>query len=168
MWTGLTGHEIRGFEMKIAKKYKTHKDDSLFGLLSSCKPNNTYFKVLVSEKENFISVILTDNPGKWPGISISKYSNCNELKRLEIGNPKLSLKYLCPEHLVRSLGPLLGIKIPISKAMIIDKIANEGYFILEMPIRYKEKLLYGVNKILNLSPEKKYEIMEKSIAGNQE
>lgn len=145
------------------------KDENLFGLLGSHKSNNTYIKVLVSEEDGIISVQLTGNPKNWSNISDKKYDNYRELRRLDIGNPKLSIKFLTPGQLVKILGTQLGIKIPVEKVNFINKLNDDDdYFIMEMPIKYQKKVLNGMKKILNLKPQKKYEIIEKCIAVDQE
>lgn len=151
--------------MKAAlKKAKGPGDDSLFGLLSSYKSNNTYIKILVSDKEKSIIVLLTDNPKKWNVLLREKYKEFVELRRLEIKAPKLSLKYINPLHLVMNLGPTLGIRIPDEKSIVTNRIDDEGYYIFETSIKYKLKVLQGIKKILNFSPQKRYEILEKCIA----
>jgi hypothetical protein len=90
------------------------------------------------------------------------------MRRLEIKADKLSLKYLTPKHIVTILGETLGIKVPADKTHFINSIANEGYYVLELPLRYKQRALMGVRRILNLSPQKKYEILEKCITADRD
>ena len=83
---------------KIKKK---DKDDSLFGLLSLYKAYNTYIKILVSEEEDKVVVILTDNPKNWENIDAEKYKDYRMLRRLEVGVEKMFLKYLYPIHIIK-------------------------------------------------------------------
>ncbi len=153
----------------LARKVKSKKkDEYLFGLLASYKSNHTYIKILESEEKGLIALFLTDNPKNWSNVPEDKFSSYRELRRLEIGADKLSLKFLLPEQIVRIRGPLLNIKIPPGKVEIINSLSEGGFYILEAPVKYKQKILIGVNKILNLSPQKKYEIIEKCLAESQE
>jgi len=154
--------------MKATQKKRELKDDSLFGLLSLYKANNTYFLLKESEEKNRIVVILTDNPGNWSNIPSDTYDNYRELRRLEIGTTKLSVKYISPVHLIQILGPMLGIKIPMDKVTVINEIRDKGLFIFETTLKYKSRVIQGINKIIALTPQKKYEILEKCIAEKQE
>ncbi len=146
---------------------KTH-DDSLFGLLLSYKSNNTYIKVMVSEKNKSVAVLFTDNPRNWQRVISDQLKEYTDLRRLEIKADKLSLKYLNPRHLVTILGPAVGIKVPLDKIIVTDRLEEECFYLLETSLRYKHKVLMGVRKIITLSPQKKYEILEKCIAGNKD
>lgn len=150
------------------KKELEKKDDSLYGLLSSYKQYNTYVKVFESEEENSISVWLSDNPSRWSSIDKSKYTKYRELRRLEIGVSRLSIKYVCPDHILKIKGAAFGIKIPADKVRIFDRLEGEGYYIIETSLKYKVKLLQGIKRILNLTPSKKFEILEKCVADDQE
>jgi len=152
----------------LANNHKKTYDDSLYGLLLSYKSNNTYIKVLVSEKGGSIAVLLTDNPRRWNPIIFERYKEYKELRRLEIKAEKLSLKYLNPYHIVSILGASLGIKVPVDKIFIINKIDNDGYYIFETSLKYKQRVLISIRRILNLSPQKKYEILEKCLAINKD
>lgn len=154
--------------MKATQKKRELKDDSLFGLLSLYKANNTYFLLKESEEKNRIVVILTDNPGNWSNIPSDTYDNYRELRRLEIGTTKLSVKYISPVHLIQILGPMLGIKIPMDKVTVINEIRDKGLFIFETTLKYRSRVIQGINKIIALTPQKKYEILEKCIAEKQE
>lgn len=155
--------------MKSAGKVKSKKkDEYLFGLLSSHKMNNTYIRILVSEDEKTISLLVTDNPKNWKNIPEEKYKTFRTVRRLDIGYPKLSVKFVSPEQLVKTMGPLLNIKVPVEKVVISQMLESGGYLCIDFPGRYKKKVITGVNKILSLSPQKKYEIIEKSLADNQE
>ena len=66
------------------------------------------------------------------------------------------------------MGPLLNIKVPDEKVTFSQNLEEKGYHVVDYPIKYKKKVISGVNKILGLSPQKKYEIIEKSLADNQD
>ncbi len=149
-----------------ANKKKTKKDDSLFGLLSAYKSQVTFFRVL--ESENKVVLQLSDNPGKWPDLSEGKWEGYQQLRRLELDIDKLSMKYIYPEHLVKIIGPLLGIKVPLDKVGIENNLSDDGVFSLYFQLKYKRKVLLGVKKLVALTPQKKYEILEKCIVDTQE
>ena len=150
--------------VKKEKQNKKTEDDSLFGLLSSYKSCNTYFRILVNDKDERIVVQITDNPKKWMLIDENRYKDYRVLKRSDIGTLKLSVKYLSPIHLIDQIGPMLGIKLPEENVLTINQIDNEGYFILETKIEFMPEIIQSINKIINFSPQKKYEILEKSLA----
>jgi hypothetical protein len=150
------------------KTTKRREDESLFGLLSLYKAFNTYVRILVSEDEKMLSVQLTDNPANWKNIPENRYEKYRQMSRLDMGIDRLSLKYLTPQYIIRNMGPLLNIKIPPDSAMITDALNEGGYFILDTSMRYRNKILHGLGKILNMSPHKKLEIIEKCIAVDQE
>ncbi len=154
------------FPSKKQKDLKKGDDDSLFGLLSPYKGYNTYFKILVSEKEDTVAVQITDNPGNWMRITDEKYSGYRSLKRLETGVTKYLVKYLAPSHLIRFFGSMLGAKLPPKKVTIINNIDKDGYFILETTLQYLPDIIQSVKRIINLPPQKKYEILEKCLSEN--
>lgn len=151
-----------------ANKKKTKKDDSLFGLLSAYKSQVTFFRVLESENEKKVVLQLSDNPRKWPDLSEGKWEGYQKLRRLELDIDKLSMKYIYPEHLVKILGPLLGIKVPLDQVGIENNLFKDGVFSLHFQLKYKRKVLLGVKKLVALTPQKKYEILEKCIVDTQE
>lgn len=155
--------------MKRASKHITRaKDDTLYGLLSSYKANHTYMRVLESTADEAIVVQLTDNPGNFNRSQREKLKTYRMLRRLEIGIAKMSLKYLTPECLVSMLGPMLEINVPYEKAVIDDGLQKDGIYTIETSLRYKTKILQGVKKLLGMSPQKRYELLEKYVSGNQE
>jgi len=155
--------------MKAAdKKQNRLKDDSLFGLLSSYKSNNTFIRMMISEKQDSIIVQISDNPAKWLDLGVEKPSDYKSIRRLEIGTHKISLKYLCPEHLVKALGPTLGINLPIDRIEINNNLAGGGCLVLKTSLKYKGRVLQGIKKLLGMNPQKKYEILEKNLSENQE
>ncbi len=138
------------------------KDDTLFGLLSSYKAYCTYFRVLENKELDEIILILVSNPAKWNNIPHDMLEGFVEVRRLKLGLNKMSLKYLLPEHLVAVLGDSLGIKIPKNKRLVMDNIESEGYYILKTDGKNIPGIITGLEKIINLKPRKKYEILEKS------
>ncbi len=150
------------------KKELEKKDDSLYGLLSLYKQYNTYVRVFVSEENDSVSVWLADNPSRWSSVSQEEYKPYHELRRLEIGVAKLSTKYVSPSHILKVKGPFLGVRIPADRLRIYNRLEDEGYYIIETSVKYKAKLLQSIKRILNLSPSKKYEILEKCVADDQE
>ena len=155
--------------MRISsKKLNGNRDDSLYGLLSSYKSNTTYIRVLVSDEKNSIAVLLADNPKKFFALPDDKFKNYRPLRRLEMGVAKVSLKYVTPENLLVVLGPLLGMNIPQERVDVTNMLKRDGYHIIETSLRFKLKVLQGVKKMINMSPQKKYELLEKYFSVDQE
>jgi hypothetical protein len=153
---------------EIMKKTRPISNDSLFGLLSLYKSFNTYIRVLISEEEKKISVQITENPANWTKVPKDKYKKYRVMRRLEIGSDKLSIKFMKPDYIVKFYGPLLNIKLPPENVVIDNHLGDEGFFIIDTPSKYRKKIFQGIDKIINLSPQKKYEIIEKCIVDNQE
>ena len=151
-----------------AKKMNRIKDVSLYGLLSSYKSNCTYMQILVSESDDSVIAQLTDNPKNFQAQSREKYKNYRTLTRLEIDTPRIFLKYLVPENLVAVLGPFLELNIPEDKVVITDSLRKDGIYSIETNVKYKLKVIQGIRKILNMSPPKKCEILEKYLSAYQE
>jgi hypothetical protein len=155
--------------MKITKKKhredRRDEDDSLFGLLSSYKTLVTYIRVLISDEDNKVVVQITDNPKSFSYIS-ERYENFREMRRLEIGTNKLSVKYLSPEYLIKYMGPMLGMKLDSKRATVINNLDKDGYFVLEISLKFLPVVLQNIKRIINLTPQKKYEILEKCLAEN--
>ncbi len=154
---------IRTFQKKHGEPSKI-EDDSLFGLLASYKIFNTYFKLLISPANDRIVLIVAENPKNWDDISKERYKDYVPVRRLEIGTNRLFIKYLTPQHLILYFGSILGSKLPTNKVIIINNLDNDGYFILETSAKYKPLIFQSIRKLINLSPQKKYEILEKYIA----
>jgi len=152
--------------VKKSQEARRGDDDSLFGLLSSYKSYNTYVSLFFSEDEDSVIVFLTDNPKKWSMMTDAKYSSFRPLSRLKAGLPRLSVKYMLPEHLVKSIGPMLGMKLPTNRVAIINNIDSDGYFILETSAKFLPEVLQNVRKIVTMPPQKKYEMLEKCLAKN--
>ncbi len=149
-------------------KDQNQREDNLFGLLSSYKIFITYFRILVSSEENRISVQVTDNPKNWVNIDAKKYISYSQLRRLEIGIDSLSVKYVSPLHLLKIIGPLMGLKIPGDRVVIYNELLTKGFFIIETSLKYKNSVIQGIRKLINLPPQKKYEILEKCLMEHQE
>ena len=147
----------------LKKKGLERKDDSLYGLLSLYKSNTTYFKVTLSEQDEIISLWMTDNPGRWTVVNDPRYMHHRELRRLEIGVSRLSIKYLHPEQILRGRGPLLGIRLTSEKTAVMDTYRKAGVYIIETSSRHQKKLMQGLIALINISPSKKLEIIEKCV-----
>jgi hypothetical protein len=153
---------------KKIKSEQIHKDDSLFGLLLSYKLNNTYIKVLINEVESSVAVILTCNPKYWANIPKEYTAGYRNMKRLEIGTDRLFIKYIRPEHLIETAGISAGINLSSDKLEADNRLEESGYYIIRTSTRYLNRVLSGVKKLINLSAQKKYEILEKCISEQQE
>ncbi|MBP7582506.1 MAG: hypothetical protein KBA61_00630 [Spirochaetes bacterium] len=145
------------------KDAAAHDNDSLFGLLSSYKIYNTYFRVLVSEEQDRIVIQVTDNPKNWGNIPADNYRDYKLLSRLDMGINRLSVKYVSPQHLIVFFGSILGSRLPTNKVTIINNLDKDGFFILETSLKYRQSIISGLKKLINLPPQKKYEILEKFI-----
>jgi hypothetical protein len=145
------------------REVTSHGDDSLFGLLSSYKIYNTYFRVLASEENDRIVIQVADNPKNWDNIPPDKYNNYKMLSRLDMGINRLSVKYVSPQHLIVYFGSILGSRLPSNKVTIVNNLDKDGFFILETSLKYKQSVISGLKKLVNLPPQKKYEILEKFI-----
>ncbi len=154
--------------MKPSAKNATRvKDDSLYGLLSSYKASCTYIRLLVSEEDDSVILQLTGNPKNFSAVTPEKFNNYRVLRRLEIGATKQFLKYVMPDNLIAVLGPLLEMNIPPDKVVITDSLKKDGLYAIETSLKYKLKMIQGIRKILNMSPQKRYEVIEKFLSGNQ-
>lgn len=150
------------------KKDVLQKDDSLYGLLSAYKKYTTYVRVLVNTEDDIISVQITSNPKNWEAVDSEKYASFSAMRRIDLGSPKSLIKYISPDLLINITGPLLGIKIPTEKAEIINSLKDKGYYIIETSTVFKSEVIEGVSKILNMPPQKKYELLEKYMSDSQE
>lgn len=154
--------------MKKSSKGNIRKDDSLFGLLSLYKSYNTYFRVLENPELEEVLIIIVSNPKNWENISEGDIENFTDIRRLKLGVNKMSLKYLLPEHLIAVLGYFLGMKIPVSNMDTINSLESKGYYIVRTSKKYMPRVISGLKKIINLTPQKKYEILEKSFVKDQD
>ncbi len=148
---------------QIIKKKDSGEDDSLFGLLASYKNLYSYITVIESPEQDIIAIIIAKNPSSFDELVKSKYQQFKPMRRIKIGVTRLFIKYITPEFIIKYFGPLLGIKVPENKVHIINNLES-GYFVLEIPGNYKEQVIQCIKRIVNLTPQKKYEIIEKSLA----
>lgn len=145
--------------------HKKPENEDFFGLLNVYKSNVTYIRVLESHAEDCISLQITDNPGKWENVDSEKYSSFQILRRLELSAVKLSIKFLTPAQLIEAKGPLLGIRISAKECEIYTN-ADKTLHTIDFPLQYREKVMLGIKNLLNLTPQKKLEIIEKAIHSN--
>lgn len=147
-------------------KEQRETDDTLFGLLSQHKGHHTYVRILVNEKERRISLQFTDNPRHWGNIAGDRYSGYRLLKRSELGVSKLSLKYITPQQVVTHFGPTLGIKLPMKRNEVLNMLddPDKRYFCLDASMKYLQNIAISVKKIINMTPQKKYELIETYLA----
>ena len=150
------------------KKEYVKKDDSLFGLLASYKSNNTYVSVLSDEESQTIAVVLSGSPVMWSKMENSEYRKYRQMRRLDLGVDKLFVKYVLPDQLIKIWGASAGISLPVNRIEIEDRIHDMGYYVIKTGARYLSRVVSGVKKIINMTPQKKYEILEKCIAEEQE
>ncbi len=153
---------------KKIKNEHIHKDDSLFGLLLSYKHYNTYVRVFLNEEEATVAVVFTGNPKSWSNLPPEISVLYRSMKRLEINTEKMFIKYILPEHLVKTAGASAGINLSADKIEVENRLEDQGYYLIKTSTRYLNRVLSGVKKLLNLSPQKKYEILEKCISEEQE
>ncbi len=139
------------------------EDETLFGLLSVYKFNITYIRVLESEENDRISVQMTDNPRRWSHFQEEKFRAYHLLSRLEMGVPKLSIKFLNPTQVLLVKGPLLGMRIPHTRCDILQREDSGGIHLVETSLLYRDIVLRGVRSLLTMTPHRKFEIIEKSI-----
>jgi hypothetical protein len=154
--------------MKVIIKSKelVEKDDSLFGLLSQHKQNISYLRILINEAEKLISLQITDNPRNWRNLPDDKYSEFKMLKRNEVGVTKLSIKYISPGNIISHFGPTIGVKFPNGKAEIDNQLSEKNYFTLDCSSKYLESIVLNMRKMINMTPQKKYEIIETYLSAN--
>lgn len=150
------------------KKEYVKKDDSLFGLLASYKANNTYLNVMSDEESQTVAVVISRSPVNWSKFDDVEYGTFRSMRRLELGVERLFVKYILPEQLIRILGPAIGISLPAARIEIDDRLDDRGYYVIKTGSRNLLRVISGVKKIITLTPQKKYEILEKCIAEEQE
>jgi len=149
---------------KKLKERAINKDDTLFGLLVPYKQNNTYIKVLINEVEGEIIVSLTENPKFWTNLPSDMTSSFRNMKRLELNTERMFIKYILPEQLIKSAGVTAGINLSMDKVNTENLLKEKGYYLIKTSTRHLNKVLVSVKKLLNLSPSKKFEIIEKCIS----
>lgn len=154
--------------MKVIIKSKelVEKDDSLFGLLSQHKKNISYLRIMINETDKLISLQITDNPKNWRNLPPEKYTAFRMLKRNEIGVTKFSIKYISPGNIIAHFGSTIGVKFPNGKAEIDNQLAAKSYFTLDCSSKYLESIVLNMRKMINMTPQKKYEIIETYLSAN--
>ncbi|MBP8081808.1 MAG: hypothetical protein KAZ87_01270 [Spirochaetes bacterium] len=154
--------------MKVIIKSKdtVEKDDSLFGLLSQHKKNISYLRIMINEEEKLISLQITDNPKNWLNLPAEKYSGFKMLKRNEIGVTKFSIKYITPGIIIAHFGQTIGVKFPNGKAEIDNQLSAKSFFTLDCSSKYLESIVLNMRKMINMTPQKKYEIIETYLSAN--
>jgi len=90
------------------------------------------------------------------------------LRRLELGVVRSSIKYIGPDDLVEYYGPLLGIHLADGRMTVLSTMKKSGIHSVETSLRYRAKIITAVKKLMNLSPQKKCEILEKKFSDGQE
>lgn len=154
--------------MKIAtKKIKERDpDDSLFGLLTAYKANSTYVRVLLNEETKKIVFQMTDNPRFFPSTEGEAWEDFRQIKRSEMNVNRLFIKYLSPEHVIEFAGPNLGLKLTPRTGRIQNLLSDKSArcFQLEIPQRLLPSLVLSIRRLVSLTPQKKYEIIEKYLA----
>jgi hypothetical protein len=151
---------------KETKDSPKSKDDTLYGLLAAYKAFTTYFRILINDTNNNLILQVTANPKKWQKPDNEYFKDFRLLKRSEIGTIKLSVKYLNPENLINEFGPILGLKIPEGEVKIINDLNSNGVYTLEINSKYLQEIISTIDKIIDYSPEKKYELIEKTLSKN--
>lgn len=151
-----------------AKNEQVHRDDSLFGLLLSYKHYNTYVRVFLNDAESTVAVVLTGNPKSWTSLPPEIKESYRSMSRLDINTGKMFIKYILPDHLVKTAGVSAGINLPADKLEIENRLDDLGYYLIKTSTRHLNRVLSGVKRVLNLSPQKKYEILEKCISEEQD
>ena len=156
--------------MRLSSKKTGEKkpDDSLFGLLAAYKANNTYFRILINEEKKVVLLSITDNPKYFPAISGNEtYEGFRLLKRSEMNLIKHSVKYLSPLHIIEFYGDTLGLKITSRTGKIVNNLASDKkIYHLETKLSQCPNIIQTVKKIIHLTPQKKYEIIEKYLANS--
>jgi hypothetical protein len=154
--------------MKFSSKKPREKnpDDSLFGLLAAYKANNTYFRIIVNEEKKIALFSMTDNPKYFPVLSGNEaFEGYRLMKRSELNLMKHSVKYLSPQHIVRFYGDTLGLKITTRNGKISNNLDNaKRIYSLEVKLSQCQNIVQMVKKIIQLTPQKKYEIIERYLA----
>jgi hypothetical protein len=156
--------------MKFSSKKPVEKkpDDSLFGLLAAYKANNTYFRILINEEKKVVLLSITDNPKYFPVVSGNEtYEGFRLMKRSEMSLIKHSVKYLSPMHIIAFYGDSLGLKITSRTGKITNDLDNaKRIYHLEAKLSQCPNIVQAVKKIIHLTPQKKYEIIEKYLANS--
>ena len=153
----------------VKTKEKIEKDDSLFGLLLQHKRYVTYLRILVNETEKHMSLQLSDNPRNWNNLPQEKYSTYKMLSRNDIGVIRFSVKYLSPEQVLSFFTPTFGVKFVTNKYVIDNSLSDpkKRYFTLDCQLKYVSPIVECFRKIVALSAQKKYEIIETCLSAER-
>lgn len=121
-------------------------------------------RILVSEELKKAVFQMTDNPRYFP--AIPEEGGFRQLKRSEMNINKLFIKYLLPEHVLEYAGENMGLKLTMRTGKMENFLADrqKRYFQLELPLRLLSSIVPSVKKLVTLTPQKKYEIVEKYLA----
>ena len=149
----------------MKKHTNLKQDDTLYGLLTAYKLSNTYVRIFDSEQKNEVIIEFCKNPKKWE--EIAKTFPLGEdfkiVSRLQIGVSKMVIKYLTPEQILNSMWDIMGLEKSKFKIMVNDKTVSDGYCIIKITSKQKRKLFEAIAKLINVSPQKKIEIIEKNL-----
>lgn len=159
---GFTGYNVKStFKKKYIHDTK-EENENLSGLLSSYKKYNCYLRIMYNEELKRVSLQMTENPKYWKNIPEEKYSDYTRMKRVKLQVRTLSVKYIAPEHIVNYLGPTLGIDMALRNVDINDYLeSEEKYFAIDTPQKYLSEMIVTLKKIINLTPQLKYEMIVK-------
>lgn len=153
--------------MLTMRKYSNLKqnDDTLYGLLSAYKSLNTYIRVFSSDKENKIVIELCDNPKKWEEIrkAFPLGEDFKSVSKLQLGISKIIIKYLTPEQILNLMLDILKLEKIKLKITVNNKILSDNYCIITIASKQKDKLFGAIAKLINVSSQKKIEIIEKNL-----
>lgn len=150
---------MKGQTTKKTKEEQA-EDDSLFGLLANYKTYGTYFQLLIADEKKRLLVMISDNPGKWLKLDPEKYLDYKRVKKIDLGVSRLFVKYLTPEQIVEFFGATLGCKMPESKTTIQNLLPEGGIYIIETTIDAFDEIEVNLKKIINMTPQKKYGVIE--------
>jgi len=125
---------------------------------------HSYIRVFINEEEGDVILSLTKNPKFWGNLPTEITSSFRNMKRLELNAEKMFIKYILPEQLIKSAGVAAGINLSMNKMTTENLLNEKGYYLIKTSTRYLNKVLISVKKLLNLSPSKKFEIIEKCIS----
>lgn len=147
------------------KEKSTASAEPLSELLRAYKFNNTYIRILESEKLERIIVQVTDNPRHWIAKSGEEtYEAYRPLRRLEIGCSRLSISCVNHQQVILTKGPLLGMRIPVKQTEVTPAHENDGIHEVETSLEYRDRVIKGIRRVLNVSPQGKADIIEESIS----
>ncbi|MBN1498531.1 MAG: hypothetical protein JW982_00110 [Spirochaetes bacterium] len=146
------------------KKYHDQNeiDESLFGLLNAYKGFNTYIKLMVNDQKRRVMFMISDNPSAWSRISETEIAGYTTVKRLKLQPRRMFVKFIGPEHIINYMGPTIGMKLPLKNVIIHDFLddSQKRYFSIEVPQKHMLSMMNTFKKLIDLTPQRKYEIIE--------